>query len=240
MIDPPFATRQDFMKDREKAYRDKVIGAQFIEFLRRRVILMREIMADNGFFLIHLDWKKLHYIKAVMDEVFDEVNFRNEIILPRPFTKNLQQQFTQTNTLNVRHDTLLLYSKRTDTTFPLLWVSKQRIVHPEGHWHHLWSNADRPTMRYAVFGITPATGQWLWSKEKTYQAIKNYEEYQQNSKGRTLAEYWRDTGETLRFVRRSEKGKPQYWRPPATERLADTLWLNCLTYENQKGALPIC
>jgi hypothetical protein len=36
-IDPPFATRQDFMKDREKAYRDKVLGAQFIEFLRRRL-----------------------------------------------------------------------------------------------------------------------------------------------------------------------------------------------------------
>jgi site-specific DNA-methyltransferase (adenine-specific)/adenine-specific DNA-methyltransferase len=35
-IDPPFATRQDFMKDKEKAYRDKVIGSQFIEFLRRR------------------------------------------------------------------------------------------------------------------------------------------------------------------------------------------------------------
>jgi len=41
-IDPPFATRQDFMKDKEKAYRDKVLGAQFIEFLRRRLILLRE------------------------------------------------------------------------------------------------------------------------------------------------------------------------------------------------------
>jgi len=147
-IDPPFATRQDFMKDREKAYRDKVIGAQFIEFLRRRVILMRELLANDGFFLIHLDWKKLHYVKAVIDEIFDEVNFRNEIILPRPFTENLQQQFNQTNTFNVRHDTLLLYSKSTDATFPPLWVSKQKLVHPEGHWHHLWSNADRPTMRY--------------------------------------------------------------------------------------------
>ena len=42
-IDPPFATRQDFMKDKEKAYRDKVLGAQFIEFLRRRLILLREL-----------------------------------------------------------------------------------------------------------------------------------------------------------------------------------------------------
>jgi len=109
-IDPPFATRQDFMKDKEKAYRDKVLGAQFIEFLRRRLILLREVLADSGFICVHLDAKKVHYVKAVMDEIFDETNFRNEIILPRPFTKNLQQQFTTVSSLNVRHDTLLCYS----------------------------------------------------------------------------------------------------------------------------------
>lgn len=78
-IDPPFATKQDFMKDREKAYRDKIIGAQFIEFLRKRLIMMREILADAGSIYVHLDWKKGHYIKAIMDEVFGEYNFLNEI-----------------------------------------------------------------------------------------------------------------------------------------------------------------
>ena len=47
-IDPPFATKQDFMKDKEKAYRDKVIGAQFIEFIRRRLIILHELLADDG------------------------------------------------------------------------------------------------------------------------------------------------------------------------------------------------
>jgi len=79
-IDPPFATKQDFMKDREKAYRDKIIGAQFIEFLRKRLILMREILADDGSIYVHLDWKKGHYIKAILDEVFGEHNFVNEIV----------------------------------------------------------------------------------------------------------------------------------------------------------------
>ena len=69
-IDPPFATRQDFMKDKEKAYRDKVLGAQFIEFLRRRLILLRELLADDGSIYVHLDAKKGHYVKAVLDEVF--------------------------------------------------------------------------------------------------------------------------------------------------------------------------
>ena len=68
------------MKDREKAYRDKIIGAKFIEFLRKRLILMREILADDGSIYVHLDWKKGHYIKAIMDEVFGEHNFVNEIV----------------------------------------------------------------------------------------------------------------------------------------------------------------
>jgi len=79
-IDPPFATKRDFMKDREKAYRDKIIGAQFIEFLRKRLILMREILADDGSIYVHLDWKKGHYIKAIMDEVFGEHNFIRDIV----------------------------------------------------------------------------------------------------------------------------------------------------------------
>ena len=82
-IDPPFATKQDFMKDREKAYRDKIIGAQFIEFLRKRLILMREILADDGSIYVHLDWKKGHYVKAIADEIFGEHNFLCQVIWKR-------------------------------------------------------------------------------------------------------------------------------------------------------------
>jgi DNA modification methylase len=233
-IDPPFATKQDFMKDREKAYRDKIIGAQFIEFLRKRLILMREILADDGSIFVHLDWKKGHYIKTILDEVFGEHNFRNEIIIPRPFTKNLQQQFDQVSGLNVRHDTLLFYSKYDVTAYRPLWVSKVKVKSPEGHWHHFWSNADRPTMRYELLGVTPTTGQWIWKKEKALRAVENYKKYLKEANGRSLYEYWLDTEKKLRFIKKSEDGKPQSWRPPAEQQLADTLWLNLMTYENQK------
>lgn len=97
-IDPPFATRQDFMKDKEKAYRDKVLGAQFIEFLRRRLILLREILADDGSIYVHLDTKKSHYMKAVMDEVFGEENFQNEIVWKRTSARS------DSHTFNHIHD----------------------------------------------------------------------------------------------------------------------------------------
>jgi len=105
-IDPPFATKQDFMKDREKAYRDKVIGAQFIEFLRKRLILLREILADDGSIYVHLDVRKGHYIKTVLDEVFGEENFQNEIVWERTNAHNMP-----TKTFARAQDNIFLYSK---------------------------------------------------------------------------------------------------------------------------------
>jgi len=104
-IDPPFATKQDFMKDREKAYRDKVIGAQFIEFLRKRLILLREILADDGSIYVHLDLKKAHYAKAVLDEVFGEHNFQNEITWQRNYARS------DSHTYNHIHDTIFFYTR---------------------------------------------------------------------------------------------------------------------------------
>lgn len=82
-IDPPFATKQDFMKDKEKAYSDKIKGAQFIEFLRKRLIFLREILAEDGSIYVHLDQKKGHYIKCITDEIFQENNFLCQITWKR-------------------------------------------------------------------------------------------------------------------------------------------------------------
>lgn len=80
-IDPPFASESDFRgKDGVKAYNDKVNGAEFVEFLRRRLVLAFEILAPDGSIYVHLDWKKSHYIKAIMDEVFGPQNFKNSVI----------------------------------------------------------------------------------------------------------------------------------------------------------------
>jgi len=113
-IDPPFATKQDFMKDREKAYRDKIIGAQFIEFLRKRLILLREILADDGSIYVHLDWKKGHYIKAIMDEVFGEHNFQRELIWT---LKGASGYKSLVNNYVRGHDTIFFYSKTSDIKF---------------------------------------------------------------------------------------------------------------------------
>lgn len=81
-IDPPFATDEEFVSTQtgSKAYQDKKKGSEFLEFIRRRLILAREILSDDGSIYVHLDPKKGHYIKMIMDEIFGEHNFLNEIV----------------------------------------------------------------------------------------------------------------------------------------------------------------
>lgn len=107
-IDPPFSTRKDFKVSGEdqKAYQDKVAGAEFLEWLRRRLILLKEVMADDGSIYVHLDYRKGHYVKVLLDEVFGEKNLRNEIIwcYTGPGSPGMKQ-------FNRKHDVIYWYSK---------------------------------------------------------------------------------------------------------------------------------
>ncbi|AEF80814.1 DNA methyltransferase [Leadbettera azotonutricia] len=72
-IDPPFATDSDFEGiDGQKAYSDKAKDSDFIEYLRKRLILAKEILANDGSIYVHLDAKKSHYIKVILDEIFSD------------------------------------------------------------------------------------------------------------------------------------------------------------------------
>ena len=79
-IDPPFATTEDFQnREGAKAYSDKKKGAEFVEYLRKRLLIAKEILADDGSIYVHLDSKMGHYIKILMDEIFKSFEF-SEII----------------------------------------------------------------------------------------------------------------------------------------------------------------
>src|SRR3990172_4904661 len=63
-IDPPFATKREFTGSQDqKAYQDKIAGSFFLEFLRKRLILLRELLSDDGCIYIHLDYRTGHAAK---------------------------------------------------------------------------------------------------------------------------------------------------------------------------------
>jgi len=121
-IDPPFATRRDFSGDQgQPAYRDKVEGAEFIEFLRKRLIFIHELLTDDGTLYVHLDPKKGHYMKVVLDEVFSG-HFRNEIIWW--YYNKLQGNV---NRLPANHDCIYVYGKTAAPVFNTLIEEREEL-----------------------------------------------------------------------------------------------------------------
>ncbi len=79
-IDPPYATSSVFQsRNQSDAYTDLLAGADYLEFMRERLILMRELLAEDGSLYVHLDDNMAFYIKVVLDEVFGRENFRSWI-----------------------------------------------------------------------------------------------------------------------------------------------------------------
>ena len=186
-IDPPFATKQEFRGSQDqKAYQDKIMGAEFLEFLRKRLVFLRELLADDGSIYVHLDWKKGHYAKTLLDELFGEHNFRNEIIIRR-IRKNIRER-TRVKTLNYGHDVVYFYAKSDSH----LILPPTKPANHEGRWHAFDAPGLRTGMDYPLFGHKPPAGRhWMFSKERAGKMAA----------AEILREHWKI-------------GKPQYFIEP--------------------------
>lgn len=109
-IDPPFATQTAFhSRQLNHAYEDTLSGAEFIEFLRARLVLLRELLAKDGSIYVHLDEKMVFHVKVLMDEIFGAENYRNCITRKKCNPKN----YTRKKFGNVS-DYVLFYTKSED------------------------------------------------------------------------------------------------------------------------------
>lgn len=123
-IDPPFATNGEFRIGEDRAntisssatdvlaYSDTLLGAEYLEFIRERLILLRELLASKGSIYLHIDYKIGHYLKVLMDEVFGHKHFRNDIARIKCNPKNFPRKAYG----NVK-DLILFYSKSNKMTW---------------------------------------------------------------------------------------------------------------------------
>ena len=124
-IDPPFDVGADFSMDieiggdtftkkpnilEEIAYRDTWgKGADsFIAMIYERLVLMRDLLAEDGSIYVHCDWRVNSHIRLILDEIFGSSVFRNEIVL---HYENKLGTGWGAKTFDTRHDVLLKYSK---------------------------------------------------------------------------------------------------------------------------------
>jgi len=137
-IDPPFFTGADFTvrttvgdeqieKEpsiiEERAYRDTWSGgiASYLKYMYERLVLMRELLAENGSIYVHLDWHVGHYVKVMMDEILGYENFRNEIVwyYTNKIPDKRKRLFTNAT------DYLLFYTKGEENTFNIQYDPRE-------------------------------------------------------------------------------------------------------------------
>lgn len=185
-IDPPFDSKADYKKRirlkgglaegdqssfEEKQYGDIWNNDEYLQFLYERLVLLRELLTDNGSIYVHCDANRGHYIKCLMDEVFGAGNFRNEIIWKRTSAR------ADSSTYNHVHDTIFFYTKSESFTW-----HKQFTEHSEAYLKSKYSSVDkdgrkyrldnitspnpRPNMTYEWKGFPPPANGWRYSREK--------------------------------------------------------------------------
>lgn len=130
-IDPPFDSKADYIKTvkirgekiagesqsliEEKQYTDIWKNDEYLQFMYERLLIARELLSDTGSIYLHCDWHKGAYLRLIMDEVFGEDNFRNEIVWGyRRWTAN-------SNNFQNSHDTILCYLKSNMATWNQLY-----------------------------------------------------------------------------------------------------------------------
>lgn len=123
-IDPPFDSRADYKKQikvknktamsdslsfEEKQYSDIWTNDEYLQFMYERIILIRELLSDSGMLFLECDPTRGHYLKVILDEVFGQDNFVNQVIWKRTFSHGDMGQGAKH--LGRLHDTIFIYRK---------------------------------------------------------------------------------------------------------------------------------
>ena len=102
-IDPPYNTASgDF------AYHDRFTRADWLSFMRGRLLFARDLLAPDGSIYVNIDHNEAHYLKVLMDEVFGPSNFQREIIWRIGWLSGFK---TRARNFIRNHDTILFYSR---------------------------------------------------------------------------------------------------------------------------------
>ncbi|MEG0919435.1 MAG: site-specific DNA-methyltransferase [Anaerovoracaceae bacterium] len=120
-VDPPFFSKANYAASfsvdgksvKFAAYDDRWDSnmEEYLTVLCTQVRLMKDLLKKEGCFFIHLDWHVVHYVKVLLDEIFGQENFRNEIIWQYKSGGASKKTFSR------KHDTILFYSKSDEYVF---------------------------------------------------------------------------------------------------------------------------
>lgn len=202
-IDPPFASGADYAKkvyirrnplvakalkqaeqelddDELKAFEEKMYGdiwdkEKYLNWMYENLMAIRSVMSENASIYVHLDYHIGHYVKILLDEIFGEDNFRNEIIWHYPGRERVSDKKFQS-----KHDLIFFYAKSENTE--LNRVTKE------------WTKEDRiEALRRKIY-IDDDGREWFWETRGQANGIEPHKVFLDEyvAKGGALNDVWSD------------------------------------------------
>ena len=161
-IDPPFNKEQEA----DYFYSVKYKDATWITMLENRIRLARDLLKDTGSIFVRCDYNGNMFVRLLMNEIFGEENFRNEIEVSR-----ISKQDPKVRRFNTATDSLFLYSKSENFIFKLLF--KKLPEAKSERWHAMDSQGQGQALYIFGYKFDPPKGRhWTYGQEK----IKEMEE----------------------------------------------------------------
>ena len=172
-IDPPFASGANYAKkiylrngnktefDNNNAIGEEVMYGDiwqkedYLNWLYERLLAIKEIMSETASIYVHLDWHIGHYAKILLDEIFGEENFVNEIIWH--YTGNS----IPTKSFQKKHDVIFIYAKDDEFTLNLDDVL---LPYSEGTLKR-YNHTDENGKKYKISSLIPGSKEKVYAKE---------------------------------------------------------------------------
>jgi DNA modification methylase len=229
-IDPPFDSGADYVRrvqlrgvrtakidgephslDEQVQYTDIWANDMYLQFMYERLLLLKEVLKDSGYIVVHCDYRKTHHLRMLLEEIFGADNFQNEIIWQKTRVSKAQS-LTFGNT----HDTLWVFSLGPTEGFNPQYMaydedyveSHYNLVDEEGRWYGLWDftqGGSGPPRRFGDQVLAPPPGKhWIWSQERidqgmaqnliefTSSGMPRLRRYLDESKGKQIGDLWTD------------------------------------------------
>ena len=162
-IDPPYNTGNAF-----EHYDDGVEHSIWLSLMRERLVLLRNLLSEDGSIWISIDADESHYLKVLCDEIFGRRNFIDEVIWQRAYSPiNLKK------TLSRNHDAILVYAKNKSDKYELNRLPRSsdandRYKNPDNDPRGVWKSSDLsvgPAVQENIYPITTPSGRICYPPE---------------------------------------------------------------------------
>lgn len=195
-IDPPFDSKaqykktikinskdvsNDMMSFEEVQYKDIWTNDTYLQFLYERLIIMRELLKDTGSIWVHCDQSKGHYIKIILDEVFGQDNFVNQITWKRTFAHGDSGQGAKH--LGRISDYIYLYGKSSAVNLNSIYVPYEK-----SYIERVFSGKDDDGRRWQLVSLTAPGGASKGNPSYNFLGVTRYWQYSKANMEKLYAE----------------------------------------------------